>query len=343
MKNTFENNSSMAARQSMKESAADSQQFASAECAATDTTMYQVNIHTDVDDEETFDIVEYVEGGYHGTTVSTRYANGGYDSTNWCAFVGTLEECQSFVAERDKWCAVPTTSMYGRKGCNVLKVTYQRVQDAIFVGSEKECKAEAERYIAENMRPMDYIYDVKNGAFQSEEKAMEALKEMIKHLNSRGDEILVKSFVDRDIETGLRGLGVEVTEVWKASDEYEKDQQYSNWWSIGIEGFNWNTKDMVIIRGIQAAAYLAYMSVKDKMLRCKTTLTLTKGNTVWNSCCEPSLTANRPLRCEDVEYEIKKYNNYLTYSEYKELRYKSIIEIIDTLDSNGLLKPVILK
>lgn len=343
MKNTFENNSSMAARQSMRESAADSQQFASAECAASDTIMYQVNIHTDVDDEETFDIVEYAEGNSHDITVGTRYLDGGYDSTEWCAFVGTLEECQSFVAERDKWCAVPTTYMYGRKGCDVLKVTYQRVQDAIFVGSMKKCEAEAERYIAENMRPVDYIYDVKYGAFQSGEEAMEAIKEMVKRLNSRGDEILVKSFVDRDIETGLRGLGVEVTEVWKASDECEEDHQYSNWWSIGIEDSNWNTKDITIIRGIQAAAYLTWMSIKDKMLRIKTTLTLSKDNSMWDTYKEYSLVDRLYNTRSDNKFEECEYHNYLTYSETEELSYKDIIYIVDVLNSHRISDPIVLK
>lgn len=337
------NEKSMAARQPMTKSAADSQQFASAECAAYDTTIYQVNIHTDVDDEETFDIVEYVEGNSHDTTVGTRYLNGGYECTEWCAFVGTFKECQSFVADRDKWCVIPTTYMYGRKGTYVLKATPQRLLDAIFVGSEKECKTESERYIAENMRPMDYISDVKTRAFKSEGEAMEAINEMVKYLNVRGDEILVKSFEDREIDTGLRGLGIEITEVWKASDESEEDQEYSNWFSIGIEGSLWDTKDMVIIRGIQAAAYLTWISVKDKALRIKTTLTLSKDNSMWDTYKEYSLVGCFYNTRSDNKFEECEYCNYLTYSKTEELYYKDIIYIIDALDSHGLLDHIVLK
>lgn len=324
----------------MLESAADSQQFASAERAASDTTMYQVNIHTNMDDEETFDIVTYAEGGYKGATRGTTSSDGSYEQTEWCAFVGTLEECQSFVAERDKWCVVPSIQMYGRKYCDILKATAARVVDAIFVGSEKECKAEAERYIAENMRPMDYISDVKTRAFKSEDEAMHAISKMLSYLGAMGNEIHVRPYVDVDIETGLRGLGVEVCEVWYPTEPDNEGTEYANRYSIGIEGSGWNIKDITIIRGIQAAAYLTYKQVSDKALRRKSCLELV-NNKVYGSPREV---------CDIVSCYCKPETTlesgavtYMTYSTIKEFCRMNIIDIIDVLEKNGLLKNIVLK
>lgn len=340
MKNTFENNSAKAARQSMLESAADSQQFASAECAATDTTMYQVNIHTDMDDEMSFDIVTYAEDGYKGVTRGTTSSDGSYEQTEWCAFVGTLDECQSFVEEKDKWCVLPDTYMYGRKGFDVLKVTPTRMYNAIFVGTERECRAEAERLTAENIRPMDYIADIKAHSFHSEEEAMDAINKMVCHLRIGGNEIHVRPFVDKSVETGLRGLGVEIVEVWHDDDD---DKEYANWFSIGIEGSNWNTRDVTIIRGIQAAAYLTWLSVKNKALRCVTTLKMTENHLVWDAYKEYDLVDPFYNVDKDRKFEECEYANYLTYSTITDMFYKNIIDIVDILDENRLLKPIVLK
>lgn len=59
---------------------------------------YQVNVSTSVDGEVTAWISQHSADGYVGTLVDTQYVDG-YDTTNWCVFTGTKEECEAYIAE----------------------------------------------------------------------------------------------------------------------------------------------------------------------------------------------------------------------------------------------------
>ena len=63
-----------------------------------DNDLYQVNITTSVDDEKWAFVTRYSQDGYRGTTIGTRYADG-YDSTEWCVFVGSRDECEDKALE----------------------------------------------------------------------------------------------------------------------------------------------------------------------------------------------------------------------------------------------------
>lgn len=59
---------------------------------------YQVNVSTNVDGEVTAWISQHSADGYVGTLVDTQYMDG-CDTTNWCVFVGTRQECEAYIAK----------------------------------------------------------------------------------------------------------------------------------------------------------------------------------------------------------------------------------------------------
>lgn len=59
---------------------------------------YQVNVSTSVDNEVTAWISQHSADGYVGVLVDTQYTDG-CDTTNWCVFTGTYQECESYIAE----------------------------------------------------------------------------------------------------------------------------------------------------------------------------------------------------------------------------------------------------
>ena len=56
----------------------------------------KVNRHVSVDGDVTFTITNWSEDGYVGWLTDTVYENGS-DSTYWCEFVGTQEECEEYI------------------------------------------------------------------------------------------------------------------------------------------------------------------------------------------------------------------------------------------------------
>lgn len=59
---------------------------------------FQVNVSTNVDGEVTAWISQHSAGGYVGVLVDTQYMDG-CDTTNWCVFAGTRQECEAYIAE----------------------------------------------------------------------------------------------------------------------------------------------------------------------------------------------------------------------------------------------------
>lgn len=191
------------------------------------------------------------------------------------------------------------------------------------------------------------IANIKN-SFHSEEEAMEAINEMVRYLNVRGDEIRVKSFVDKDRMSGLHGLGVGITEVWYPSEPGDEGCEYTNWYSIGVGCSSLNTKDAIVIRGIQAAAYLTWRSVKEKAFRHTFTMTVNNGKLPVDIHEKVDLVSNtynpdgdRKVERQQIVSDI--YCEYITYSTLEDIFHKSIIDIIDALEKNWLLKPIVLK
>ena len=58
----------------------------------------QVNITRSVDGDVTAWISNWSEDGYVGMLIDTQYVDGA-DTTDWCVFVGTEEECKKYVEE----------------------------------------------------------------------------------------------------------------------------------------------------------------------------------------------------------------------------------------------------
>ena len=58
----------------------------------------QVNVSTSVDNEVTAWISQHSSDGYVGVLVDTQYIDG-CDTTNWCVFAGTRQECEAYIAE----------------------------------------------------------------------------------------------------------------------------------------------------------------------------------------------------------------------------------------------------
>lgn len=58
----------------------------------------QVNVSTNVDGEVTAWISQHLADGYVGVLVDTQYMDG-CDTTNWCVFAGTRQECEAYIAE----------------------------------------------------------------------------------------------------------------------------------------------------------------------------------------------------------------------------------------------------
>lgn len=59
---------------------------------------YQVNISDTVDGKSIAWVSRYSRDGYVGRLTDTVYSDGS-DSTNWCVFVGTKEECDNRATE----------------------------------------------------------------------------------------------------------------------------------------------------------------------------------------------------------------------------------------------------
>lgn len=59
---------------------------------------YQVNVSTNVDGEVTAWISQHSADGYVGVLVDTQYMDG-CDTTNWCVFAGTRQECEAYISE----------------------------------------------------------------------------------------------------------------------------------------------------------------------------------------------------------------------------------------------------
>ena len=62
---------------------------------------YQVNISESVDGDVTPWISEWSEDGYVGVLVDTQYMDG-CDTTNWCVFAGTRQECEAYIRKTVK-------------------------------------------------------------------------------------------------------------------------------------------------------------------------------------------------------------------------------------------------
>ena len=45
-------------------------------------------------------ISEWSEDGFVGKTIDTTYSDGA-DTTDWCVFCGTQEECEKFINEKE--------------------------------------------------------------------------------------------------------------------------------------------------------------------------------------------------------------------------------------------------
>lgn len=59
---------------------------------------YQVNgYYSHVEELYEYGIIRYNENGHQGRTTGTVYLDGGSDFTDWCLFVGTLEDCQQYI------------------------------------------------------------------------------------------------------------------------------------------------------------------------------------------------------------------------------------------------------
>lgn len=61
--------------------------------------MKQVNFTEKVDGSSYYWISEWSEDGYVGKLVDTTYSDGA-DTTDWCVFCGTQEECERFIKEK---------------------------------------------------------------------------------------------------------------------------------------------------------------------------------------------------------------------------------------------------
>jgi hypothetical protein len=58
--------------------------------------MYQVNLTITVDGGQSYWVSRYSDYSYRGITVDCEYSDG-VDSTDWCIFTGTKEECLDFA------------------------------------------------------------------------------------------------------------------------------------------------------------------------------------------------------------------------------------------------------
>ena len=62
--------------------------------------MKQVNMTGRVDGSREYWVSDYAEDGYVGKLTDTVYADGS-DTTDWCQFVGTQEECEAYIKEKE--------------------------------------------------------------------------------------------------------------------------------------------------------------------------------------------------------------------------------------------------
>ena len=62
---------------------------------------YQVNVSESVDGDVTPWISEWSSDGYVGVLTDTIYADG-CDTTNWCVFAGTRQECEAYIRKTVK-------------------------------------------------------------------------------------------------------------------------------------------------------------------------------------------------------------------------------------------------
>lgn len=62
--------------------------------------MKQVNYSERVDGSCEYWISDYAEDGYVGVLVDSVYMDGS-DTTDWCQFVGTQEECEAYIKKME--------------------------------------------------------------------------------------------------------------------------------------------------------------------------------------------------------------------------------------------------
>ena len=63
--------------------------------------LFQVNlVYSLCDDEERYFITRHSTNGYIGITMGMSYQDG-YNCTDWCIFIGTWEECQTYIRQCD--------------------------------------------------------------------------------------------------------------------------------------------------------------------------------------------------------------------------------------------------
>lgn len=62
--------------------------------------MKQVNFSEYVDGSYNYWMSDWSSDGYVGKLTDTVYMDGS-DTTNWCLFVGTEEECREYIASKE--------------------------------------------------------------------------------------------------------------------------------------------------------------------------------------------------------------------------------------------------
>lgn len=61
--------------------------------------MKQVNYSEKVSGESYYWISNWSNNGFVGETIDTQYADGA-DTTDWCLFVGTEEDCKAYISSQ---------------------------------------------------------------------------------------------------------------------------------------------------------------------------------------------------------------------------------------------------
>ena len=61
--------------------------------------MYQVNVSERVNGETIAWVSRFSEDGYQGKLTDTVYHDGGADTTDWCVYTGSEEECENHALE----------------------------------------------------------------------------------------------------------------------------------------------------------------------------------------------------------------------------------------------------
>lgn len=66
-----------------------------------DDQIYKVDVTTYANGTEEYAINHYAEDAYKGILEDTVYMDGSRDYTDWCKFVGTMDECKKYVKARE--------------------------------------------------------------------------------------------------------------------------------------------------------------------------------------------------------------------------------------------------